>query len=215
MQAVFLSASVPEIGSGDFYKTANPFLIQIAVREFLIAALGRRLIVWGGHPAITPMVWAACEDLDVAFEKTVILYQSRFFEGRFPEEITRFSNVEYTPAVDGDQAASLRVMRETMLSRGDLVAAVFVGGMKGIFEEHDLFTEFHPNARVLAVAGPGGAARELAERRKEWSADAREDLDFARLFHEGLDISASSKRMVDNEESQIQRVMEPPQFRES
>jgi len=48
MEAVFLSASVPVKGRGVFYKDADPFLIQLAVREFLMASLGRRLIVWGG-----------------------------------------------------------------------------------------------------------------------------------------------------------------------
>jgi hypothetical protein len=67
MTAVFLSASVPVMGRGNFYETADPFLIQSAVREFVTAVLGRRLIVWGGHPAITPMVWAVCEDLGVSF----------------------------------------------------------------------------------------------------------------------------------------------------
>ncbi len=63
MGAIFLSASVPVPGRGTYYQSADPFLIQFAVRELITAALGRRLIVWGGHPAITPMVWAACEDL--------------------------------------------------------------------------------------------------------------------------------------------------------
>jgi hypothetical protein len=67
MKAVFLSASVPVIGRANYYKTADPFLIQRAVREFVNVALGRRLIVWGGHPAITPMVWAVCEDLGIHY----------------------------------------------------------------------------------------------------------------------------------------------------
>ena len=83
MNAVFLSASVPVPGRGNYYETANPFLIQTAVREFVTTALGRRLVVWGGHPAITPMVWAVCEDLGVEFAKAVVLYQSSFFKDIF------------------------------------------------------------------------------------------------------------------------------------
>ena len=75
MRAIFLSASVPVVGRGDFYESADPFLIQTAVREFVSVALGRRLIVWGGHPAITPMVWAVCEDLGVSYASAVVLYQ--------------------------------------------------------------------------------------------------------------------------------------------
>src|SRR6266446_10878583 len=99
MNAVFLSASVPVPGRGNYYETANPFLIQTAVREFVTTALGRRLVVWGGHPAITPMVWAVCEDLGVEFAKAVVLYQSSFFKDIFPEENQRFGNVVYVDAM--------------------------------------------------------------------------------------------------------------------
>lgn len=58
IKRIFLSASVPRVGRGNFHESADPFLIQFAVRELLTVALGRRQIVWGGHPAITPMIWA-------------------------------------------------------------------------------------------------------------------------------------------------------------
>src|SRR6266446_3477049 len=114
MNAVFLSASVPVPGRGNYYETANPFLIQTAVREFTTTALGRRLVVWGGHPAITPMVWAVCEDLGVKYSNTVVLYQSKFFEEDFPKENLRFANVKYIEAA-GDREKSLYEMRTAML----------------------------------------------------------------------------------------------------
>jgi hypothetical protein len=98
MNAIFLSASVPVIGRGNFYESADPFLIQSAVRKLVTVVLGRRLLVWGGHPAITPMVWAVCEDLGVDFAKAVVLYQSRYFAEVFPEENSCFGNVEYIDA---------------------------------------------------------------------------------------------------------------------
>src|SRR6267142_4273292 len=113
MNAVFLSASVPVIGRGNFYEIADPFLIQSAVREFVTVALGRRRVVWGGHPAITPMVWAVCEDLGVKYSDAVILYQSRFFEEDFPAENAHFKNVEYIES-SGDRETSLLAMRNTM-----------------------------------------------------------------------------------------------------
>ena len=57
MSAIFLSASVPTVGRGNYYETADPFLIQIAVRELVFAVIKNQKIVWGGHPAITPMIW--------------------------------------------------------------------------------------------------------------------------------------------------------------
>jgi len=89
MNSLFLSASVPSIDRGTYHETANPFLIQWAVRELVIAAIRKWKIVWGGHPAITPMIWSICEDLKVDYSRSVVLYQSRFFEGQFPEENSR------------------------------------------------------------------------------------------------------------------------------
>ena len=43
MSAIFLSASVPILGRGTYHETADPFLIQSAVREFVTFAVGRAL----------------------------------------------------------------------------------------------------------------------------------------------------------------------------
>jgi SLOG cluster3 family len=196
MNAVFLSASVPVAGRGNYYETANPFLIQTAVREFVTTALGRRLIVWGGHPAITPMVWAVCEDLGVEFAKSVALYQSRFFQDIFPEENKRFGNVVYVDATSGDREASLFRMREAMLSRKDLEAAVFVGGMEGILAEFDIFAKFHPKAKIVTVPAAGGATRQLAEKLGGSSAAELKNVDFARLFHVELNVAPDDPRIL-------------------
>jgi hypothetical protein len=194
MDAIFLSASVPQLGRGDFYKTANPYLIQCAVRELLVAILGRRLLVWGGHPAITPMVWAACEDLGVSFANSVVLYQSTLFQSFYPKENEYFQNIVYIEKINDDRAASLLRMREAMLGRPDLVAAVFIGGMEGVLDEHALFVKRHPKEKVLAVPGPGGAARDLAAQLGTWDEKTPDDLNFARMFYDGLSIGADEVR---------------------
>jgi hypothetical protein len=194
MKSVFLSASVPIVGRGTYYQTSDPFLIQYAVREFVIAALGRCRIVWGGHPAITPMVWAVCEDLGVDYERAVVLYQSRYFVGRFPEENTHFTNVEYVEAVDNNLDASLTRLREAMLSRNDLDAAVFIGGMEGVTDEHKQFVTLHPHAHVLPVPAPGGAALQLAQELGIVSEGETYNLDFAGLFHRELGIDPTAPR---------------------
>lgn len=194
MNAVFLSASVPMIGRGNFYETADPFLIQSAVREFVTVALGRRLLVWGGHPAITPMVWAVCEDLGVSYARAAVLYQSKFFADVFPEENKRFGNVEYVDAVPEDREASLLHMRKKMLSRTDFSEAVFIGGMEGIFEEYRLFSELHPTAKILAVPAPGGAARQLAERLGVKGETDLQNVDFAKFFHVELNVAPNEPR---------------------
>jgi hypothetical protein len=140
------------------------------------------------------MVWAVCEDLGVAFSQAVVLYQSRFFADMFPEENRRSGNVEYVDAVPGDREASLLRMRRAMLSRDDLVAAVFIGGMEGVLAEHALFTEFHPAATTITVPAAGGAALELAERLGGLNDRDRRNVDFARLFHTRLNIAPNEPR---------------------
>lgn len=183
MSAVFLSASVPVVGRGNYFETADPFLIQCAVREFVMSVIRDWRIVWGGHPAITPMIWTICQDLNIDYSNSVILYQSRFFEDRFPEENSHFGNVIFVDEVPGDREASLLLMREEMLSRQDLSAAVFIGGMEGIDAEYSLFRRFHPTATVVPVPAPGGAALQLAVKIGSFDEDALLDVDFARLFH--------------------------------
>lgn len=188
MRRIFLSASVPLPDRGDFYETANPFLIQFAVRELLTVCLGRRQIIWGGHPAITPMVWAVCEDLGVEYAEAVLLYQSRFFQEQFPEENKLFSNVIYVEA-QSDRAQSLQRMREEML-REEFEAAVFIGGMEGIFDEYEMFVKMHPKARVLAVNSAGGAAMQLAQKLDQ----TNERIDYARMFYKELNVDIAEQR---------------------
>lgn len=197
MKELFLSASVPERGRGDFYETANPFLIQFAVRELVTVCLGRRRIVWGGHPSITPMVHAVCKDFGMEFASPVVLYQSRFFEDQFPEGNRYFETV-LVDEVAGDREGSLEAMRRAMLSR-PIEAAVFIAGMDGIFREYDIFRALHgADANVLALGAPGGAAKQLAERLSPTGGNSSEmdRIDFARLFQERLGISPEEERQL-------------------
>lgn len=196
MDAIFLSASVPVAGRGHYHETANPFLIQCAVRELVISVIRTHRIVWGGHPSITPMIWSICEDLQVDYADSVVLYQSLFFKDRFPEENARFGNVVFTDAVNGDRESSLAAMRAAMLSRDDLVAAVLIGGMEGVEAELALFQQFHPSGAVVPVASPGGAARDIAVRSAGGQPVDLEDVDFARLFHQTLGRELASDRLA-------------------
>ncbi len=125
MGNLFLSASIPVEGRPPFYRDADPFLIQFAVRELLTVALGRRNIVWGGHPAITPMVWSVCEDLGVDYASSVMLYQSALFEDLFPEENERFENVCVVEAVNNSRQDSLEQMRRKMFTSHTFETCVY------------------------------------------------------------------------------------------
>ena len=118
-ETIFLSAGVPDPRTALFAATADPVAIGAAVSALIFVTMGRRRLVWGGQPAITAMVRVAAEDMGVEFGSWVRLYQSDYFEDDFPEENAAFSNVTYTPKVDGDRNASLMRMRERIFSEVD------------------------------------------------------------------------------------------------
>ncbi len=192
-RAIFLSASVPTSREPEHLASADTVAIAAAVSALVFVVLGRRRLIWGGHPAITPMVWAAAEELKVDYGNWVKLYQSRFFKDEFPEDNSRFENVTYTPAVGNDRALSLRAMREEMFSKNSFSAAVFIGGMSGIVEEFELFRTSQPKAKIVPIASTGGASLMVA---RMASADTylSDDLDYVPLFHSILNIPVEQKR---------------------
>ena len=195
VDAVFLSASIPDPKRGPAYAaTSDTVAIRTAVSALVTVILGRRLLVWGGHPAITPMIWVVAEDIGVDYGSWVRLYQSRHFEEIYPEDNVRFQNVTYTDDVENDREKSLRRMREKMLSGYRFCAAVFIGGMGGIVDEFELFQRIQPNAKVVPLVSTGGATLEVAQRIDSLDRDLISDLDYVTLLHRHLAISIKEKR---------------------
>lgn len=192
---IFLSAGVPDPKRGPEYAmTADSVAIGAAVSALVHVTLGRRLLVWGGHPAITPMIWIVAQDIGVDYSRWVRLYQSRHFKDEYPEDNARFQNVTYTDDVDGDREKSLLAMRERMFCEHAFKAAVFIGGMGGIIHEYELFRRLQPNAAVVPVVSTGGATLEVASRAGTISPDLADELDYVALFHRHLDISVKEER---------------------
>jgi hypothetical protein len=181
MDEIFLSASIPLAGR-KYFEGSNPVMIHGAVRAFAN-------LVLGGHPSITPMLWASCENLGVEYAAAVTLYQSRFFEEQFPEENARFRNVVYTDK-RASREESLTLMRRAMLSREGLRSAVFIGGMEGVEAEFGIFRELHPNQPTVFVGLPGGAAAALAPNDSEGARSSN----FTKLFVRELGIDPSESR---------------------
>lgn len=194
-EAIFLSAGVPDPRRGPEYAaTADTVAIQAAVSALVYIALGRRLLVWGGQPAITPMIWVVAADVGVDYGGWVRLYQSRHFRDEFPEDNERFQNVTFSDDVDGDREKSLLAMRERMFTEHRFAAAVFIGGMGGVVDEYELFKRLQPDAAVIPVVSTGGATLEVAERIGSTSADLSSDLDYVALFHRHLGIPVREGR---------------------
>jgi hypothetical protein len=194
MGAIFLSASVPFGTRAAPYPEADPYLIQAAVRAFVITALGRRLIVWGGHPSITPMLWAAAQDLGVSYHHAVRLYQSRYFKDEFPEINQRFDNVTFTENIGGDREASLLDLRTRMFSSHPFEGAVFIGGMDGVEREFTLFRDRHADARIVLVDSCGGAAAALAREHRDLAENLVRPFDYSGLFARRLRIRPDEER---------------------
>ena len=192
-RAIFLSAGIPDPNKSHFMGEADPASVSAVISALLYVTLGRRKLVWGGHPSITPMIWAYAEALAIDYGAWVKLYQSDFFEDDFPEETAKFENVIITPKVEGDVSASLAAMRRKMLSDTTFSAAIFVGGMRGIMDEYALFKELAPQAAILPIMSAGGAARVLGEQIGAPAAFA-EQLDYVALLHEQLEIDPAEQR---------------------
>lgn len=197
-EAIFLSAGIPDPKRGPQYAaTADTVAIAAAVSSLVHVVLGRRRLVWGGHPAITPIVWAMAEELGVKYGQWVNLYQSNLWKDEFPEDNQRFQNVTYVDAVGNDVDKSVEAMRQRMLTEHEFSAAVFIGGMKGIVDEYELFNKFHPAAAVVPVVSTGGAALEVGRISPNKNSDLENDLDYVSVFHRHLSISVREERYVD------------------
>lgn len=193
--AVFLSASVPEPGRRGF-ESFDPVLVSSAVHAFVEVVLGRRLLVWGGQPAITPIIWEAARRLEVRYERCVFLYQSAFFKDQYPAANLRFDNWLEVPAVEGDLRASLTQMRKRMFSDRLYEAAVFIGGMEGVVDEFELLRSLAPNARLIPLPAPGGVSRELFDRVGNLPSEMRSRTDFTYWLYRLLKIDPSEPRVL-------------------
>ncbi|GEN11433.1 hypothetical protein SAMN05443572_105204 [Myxococcus fulvus] len=188
---VFLSASVPLPGRDPVYlSTANILAIREAVAALTVVVLPTDRLVFGGHPAISPLVHLAAERLGAA--NRVYIYQSQFFQNVIPPSSLQFRHLIWTP-VSGSEADSLLLMRERMISSERFQAGVFIGGMEGLEEEFELFRKAQPQAIALAVASTGAAARILFDREPWGSKDAglENDVAYASLFRRLLGRNAA------------------------
>ena len=185
---IFLSASVPS--RKPFVDYFDAIAIREAVLSLVAVTVRDRELVFGGHPAISPLVEHAARSLG-AMER-VHIYQSRFFENIIPDVAKEFPNLHWTDRRgEGPQALaeSLELMRTEMIGSRAFSAAVFIGGMEGLFDELRLFKHIHSAGLVIPVASTGGAAKDILERGEGPSdpkvvASLREENRYRRLFLE-------------------------------
>ena len=122
MKTVFLSASIPDPRrDARFFETADFLAIGDAVHALCTVVLPQDRLVFGGHPAIIPIVQRVAAMLDR--HMSVNLYLSAFFKDKFPTEWQHFKNVVLTEP-GRDQSHSIELMREQMLASARFDAGV-------------------------------------------------------------------------------------------
>lgn len=159
--SIFLSASVPDRANNGFIAEGNNNRIRAAVVALITEFLGKYKIVWGGHPAITPMIWTAAEQKGIDYQEWAQLFQSEYFSREYPKENAEFENVTFTQEVEQDREKSLRFMREEMLQSDDFVGAFFIGGMKGLLDELEMVNEVLPHTPCFVMSSTGGASKSI------------------------------------------------------
>jgi len=153
---IFLSASVPN--RTPYSRHSDPIAIREAILALIAVAARERLIVFGGHPAISPLVEHAARSLGALHN--IVIYQSRFFQSEVPKEARAFQHFHWTKT-RRNRDSSLEFMRSEMIRSQAFCAAVFIGGMEGILDESRMFKEFHPQSVILPIASTLGAAKKL------------------------------------------------------
>lgn len=179
LNKIFLSASIPSIDRDySFYKTADIIAIRDAVRALAAVVIPNAQLVWGGHPSITPLIRNVMAKMNSNLNDHVTIYQSLYFENKFPEENKDFENVIKIKAVENNRSDSIQKMRNEMIRNNNFKAAIFIGGMEGIIDEYELFSQVHPKAKLLPVASTGAGSRIIFEKYKNYF-DQRLLKDFA------------------------------------
>lgn len=164
LNSIFMSASVPLRERHEkYYATADIVAIRDAVRALATVVIPKSRLVWGGHPAITPLIRYVLGRMNAPVQDHVTLYQSEFFRNIFPPDNEIFENVLIVPK-GADLTDSLKDMRMRMIGENSFSAGIFIGGMEGVEEEFAMFRERHSTALALPVASTGAAAATIYER---------------------------------------------------
>ena len=193
---VFLSASVPNVGDGNYdYLRIHDIVVTLT---YEIIKRGGTL-VFGGHPTITPIIQNVMEimgfDRQSGIYPDIRLYQSKYFKKEYPLEVKLFPEKllqetgirgENIESGENSKLASLKYMRTRMIIDDGIkfTSAVFLGGKyeitpkdSGVWEEYEMFKMHHKNARCLFFENTGNVPKSLKNKEKpECEFDSIEEL---------------------------------------
>ena len=182
---VFLSASVPNVGDGNYdYLRIHDIVVTLTCE---IIKRGGTL-VFGGHPTITPIIQNVMEimgfDRQSGIYPDIRLYQSKYFKEEYPLEVKLFTEKllqeteirgENIETGEKSKQESLKYMRTRMIVDDGIkfTSAVFLGGKyeitpkdSGVWEEYEMFKMHHKNARCLFFENTGIVPKSLKNKEK-------------------------------------------------
>ena len=182
MKKIFLSASIPSLGR-QFFEESNPLLIREAVVAFTRVCMEYNIgFYFGGHPAISPLVYQIAKNYLGDKDAPIRIYQSEWFKDMTPTDIKYFGNIVWTPKCE-DISSSVQLMRIQMFEENkDTCCAVFIGGMEGIVDEAEKLSSLYPNIKMLPMASTGCASAVVYQKFGINNADMESNLVFLSAF---------------------------------
>lgn len=186
MKKIFLSASIPTLGR-EYFEGSNPLLIREAVVAFTRVCMEYNIeFYFGGHPAISPLVYQIAKNYIGDKEAPIRIYQSEWFKDMTPAEIKYYGNIVWTPKCE-DVGSSVQLMRKLMFEENiDTCCAVFIGGMNGIIDEAKKISSLCPDIKMLPMASTGCASAAVYHEMGINNADMESNLVFLSAFRKLL-----------------------------
>lgn len=187
LKNIFLSASIPQKERDrKYYDSCDIVAIRDSIIALTTKVISRYRLIWGGHPSITPLISYVTKKTNIP-QTHVILYQSKYFKDKFPQENSIFSNAIIFTNDKGNLEESKKELRNEMLSpTNNFVAGVFIGGMEGVEDEYGIFKKNHPNAICLPIATTGAAAKIIYDNDKTYDKRLECDYAYSSLFQDLL-----------------------------
>lgn len=187
MKKIFLSASIPSIGR-EYFEESNPLLIREAVVAFTRVCMEYNIeFYFGGHPAISPLVYQIAKNYLGDRDAPIRIYQSAWFKDKTPEEIKYYGNIVWTPKCE-NVGASVQLMRRQMFEENkDTCCAVFIGGMNGIIDEAEKVSTLFPGVKLLPIASTGCASATVYKNLGIHDADMESNIVYLKAFRKLLE----------------------------
>ena len=183
---IFLSASIPTVGR-EYYEGSNPLLIREAVVAFTRVCMEYNIeFYFGGHPAISPLVYQIAKNYLMDKEAPIRIYQSAWFKDKIPSEIKYYGNIVWTPKCD-NMGDSVQLMRDKMFEENkDTCCAVFIGGMDGIIDEAKKILSLCPGIKLLPIASTGCASAFVYSKYRIHNIDMESNVVYLSVFRKLL-----------------------------